>query len=172
MNGSNDGFSGKRKGAFAVYIEPWHADILSFLNLKKTSGVPESQKAKDLFYGLWVPDLFMHRIKTGEMWTLFSPKSCPDLVELHGPEFEKRYVEYENMPNIPKQRIKALDLMVKIAEAQINTGTPYMMYKDACNAKSNQQHCGTIKSSNLCTEIVEVTKSDEIAVCNLVCRTI
>jgi ribonucleoside-diphosphate reductase alpha chain len=159
--------SGKRKGAFAVYIEPWHADIASFLDLKKTVGVPEIKKAKDLFYGLWIPDLFMHRAFKKEMWSLFSPSACPELTHLHGRAFEKKYLECESNPNIPKTRVNAYDLLEKIASTQINTGTPYMMYKDACNAKSNQKHLGTIRSSNLCTEIVEYTCKDEIAVCNL-----
>jgi ribonucleotide reductase alpha subunit len=131
-------------------------------------GVPESRQAKDLFYGLWIPDLFMHRAHKNEMWTLFSPDSCPDLVDLWGAAFEERYVEYEKMSDLPKKQINAMDLLKEICEAQINTGTPYMMYKDACNGKSNQKNLGTIKSSNLCTEIVEYTQKDEIAVCNLV----
>lgn len=110
----------------------------------------------------------MHRAHKNEMWSLFSPDSCPDLVELWGEAFEKRYIEYENMPNIPKRQINALDLLKDICATQINTGTPYMLYKDACNGKSNQKNLGTIKSSNLCTEIIEYTQKDEIAVCNLV----
>lgn len=154
---------GKRKGAFAIYIEPWHADIFEFLNLKKNTG-NEEQKARDLFYGLWIPDLFMKRVKNNENWTLMCPNECPGLSDCHGEKFEQLYEKYESKG---RQTIKARELWEKIIISQIETGTPYMLYKDAANIKSNQQNLGTIKSSNLCTEIIEYTSDEEIAVCNL-----
>jgi ribonucleoside-diphosphate reductase alpha chain len=156
---------GKRKGSFAIYIEPWHADILDFLNLKKNHG-KEELRARDLFYALWIPDLFMKRVENNENWSLFSPSEAPGLADVYGEEFEKLYERYEKEG---KARIvlKAQDLWFEIIEAQIETGVPYMLYKDACNRKSNQKNLGTIKSSNLCTEIIEYTAPDEIAVCNL-----
>ncbi|MFN5912630.1 MAG: ribonucleoside-diphosphate reductase subunit alpha [Bacteroidota bacterium] len=156
---------GKRKGSFAIYIEPWHADVFDFLELKKNHG-KEEQRARDLFYALWIPDLFMKRVKENGDWTLMCPHECPGLSETHSAEFEALYTKYENEGR-GRKTVKAQDLWFKILESQIETGTPYMLYKDAANAKSNQQNLGTIKSSNLCTEIIEYTAPDEIAVCNL-----
>ncbi len=156
---------GKRKGSFAMYIEPWHADVFDFLDLKKNHG-KEEQRARDLFYALWIPDLFMKRVKENGDWTLMCPHECPGLSETHSAEFEKLYTSYEQQGK-GRKTIKAQDLWFKILESQIETGTPYMLYKDAANSKSNQQNLGTIKSSNLCTEIIEYTAPDEIAVCNL-----
>ena len=156
---------GKRKGSFAIYVEPWHADIFDFLDLKKNHG-KEEQRARDLFYALWVPDLFMKRVEEGGDWTLMCPDECAGLADTHGKKFEKLYLQYEK-DGKGKKTIKAQDLWFKILESQIETGTPYMLYKDAANAKSNQQNLGTIKSSNLCTEIIEYTAPDEVAVCNL-----
>jgi len=156
---------GKRKGSFAVYIEPWHADIFDFLDLKKNHG-KEEQRARDLFYALWIPDLFMKRVEEGGEWTLMDPSECPGLADVHSEEFESLYLKYE-AEDRGRKTIKAQDLWFKIMESQIETGTPYMLYKDACNSKSNQQNLGTIRSSNLCTEIVEFTSPDEVAVCNL-----
>jgi ribonucleoside-diphosphate reductase alpha chain len=156
---------GKRKGSFAIYLEPWHADVFDFLDLKKNHG-KEEQRARDLFYALWIPDLFMKRVKENGEWTLMCPHECPGLSETHSAEFEALYTRYEREGK-GRKTIKAQDLWFKILESQIETGTPYMLYKDAANAKSNQQNLGTIKSSNLCTEIIEYTASDEIAVCNL-----
>lgn len=156
---------GKRKGSFAMYLEPWHADIYDFLELKKNHGKEES-RARDLFYALWIPDLFMERVKNNGNWTLMCPRECPGLADVHSKEFEDRYVEYEKERK-GRKTIKAQDLWYKILESQIETGTPYMCYKDACNSKSNQQNIGTIKSSNLCSEILQFTSPSEIAVCNL-----
>ncbi len=156
---------GKRKGSFAIYLEPWHADVFDFLDLKKNHG-KEEMRARDLFYALWIPDLFMKRVEEDGMWTLMCPNECPGLADTHGEEFEKLYTRYESEGKGRKQ-VKAQDLWYKIVESQIETGTPYMLYKDACNGKSNQKNLGTIKSSNLCTEIVEYTAPDEVAVCNL-----
>jgi len=156
---------GKRKGSFAIYLEPWHADVFDFLDLKKNHG-KEEQRARDLFYALWIPDLFMKRVKENGDWTLMCPHECPGLSETHSAEFEALYSRYEREGK-GRKTIKAQDLWFKILESQIETGTPYMLYKDAANAKSNQQNLGTIKSSNLCTEIIEYTAPDEIAVCNL-----
>lgn len=156
---------GKRKGSFAMYIEPWHADVFDFLDLKKNHG-KEEQRARDLFYALWIPDLFMKRVKENGNWTLMCPHECPGLSETHSAEFEALYTRYE-AEGKGRKTIKAQDLWFKILESQIETGTPYMLYKDAANAKSNQQNLGVIKSSNLCTEIIEYTAPDEIAVCNL-----
>jgi ribonucleoside-diphosphate reductase alpha chain len=156
---------GKRKGSFAIYIEPWHADVFDFLDLKKNHG-KEEQRARDLFYALWIPDLFMKRVKENGDWTLMCPHECPGLSDSHSQEFEALYTRYENEGK-GRKTIKAQDLWFKILESQIETGTPYMLYKDAANSKSNQQNLGTIKSSNLCTEIIEYTAPDEIAVCNL-----
>jgi ribonucleoside-diphosphate reductase alpha subunit len=156
---------GKRKGSFAIYLEPWHADVFDFLDLKKNHG-KEEQRARDLFYALWIPDLFMKRVKENGDWTLMCPHECPGLSETHSAEFEALYTRYEREGK-GRKTIKAQDLWFKILESQIETGTPYMLYKDAANAKSNQQNLGTIKSSNLCTEIIEYTAPDEIAVCNL-----
>jgi len=156
---------GKRKGSFAIYIEPWHADIQDFLDLKKNTGV-EDQRARDLFYAMWVPDLFMKRVKNNEDWTLMCPNECPGLSDAYGEEFEALYTKYE-AEGKGRKTIKAQDVWFKILESQIETGTPYMVYKDAANLKSNQQNLGTIKSSNLCTEILEYSAPDETAVCNL-----
>jgi ribonucleoside-diphosphate reductase alpha subunit len=156
---------GKRKGSFAMYLEPWHADVFDFLDLKKNHG-KEEQRARDLFYALWIPDLFMKRVKENGDWTLMCPHECPGLSDTHSAEFEALYTKYETEGK-GRKTIKAQDLWFKILESQIETGTPYMLYKDAANAKSNQQNLGTIKSSNLCTEIIEYTAPDEVAVCNL-----
>ncbi len=156
---------GKRKGSFAIYLEPWHADIFEFLELKKNHG-KEELKARDLFYALWVPDLFMKRVEENGDWSLFCPNEAPDLTNSWGKEFENLYLKYENEGRA-RRIVKAQELWFSILESQIETGTPYILFKDACNKKSNQQNLGTIKSSNLCTEIVEYTSKDEVAVCNL-----
>ncbi len=156
---------GKRKGSFAIYVEPWHADIFDFLNLKKNHG-KEEMRARDLFYAMWIPDLFMRRVEEDSTWTLMCPNECPGLYDSHGDEFEKKYLDYEKN-NKGQKTIQARELWEKILESQIETGTPYMLYKDAANRKSNQQNLGTIRSSNLCTEILEYTSPDEVAVCNL-----
>ena len=156
---------GKRKGSFAIYIEPWHADVFDFLDLKKNHG-KEEQRARDLFYALWIPDLFMKRVEENGEWTLMCPKECPGLANTHSAEFEALYTKYESEGK-GRKTIKAQDLWFKILESQIETGTPYMLFKDAANSKSNQQNLGTIRSSNLCTEIIEYTAPDEVAVCNL-----
>lgn len=156
---------GKRKGAFAVYLEPWHADVVEFLQLRKNNGTEEN-RARDLFYALWIPDLFMKRVQNQEDWTLMCPNECPGLFECWGEEFEKLYTKYE-AEGKGRKKISAQWLWGQIIDSQIETGTPYLLYKDACNRKSNQQNLGTIKSSNLCTEILEYTSKDEVAVCNL-----
>ncbi|CAI8204009.1 MAG: Ribonucleoside-diphosphate reductase 1 subunit alpha [Flavobacteriaceae bacterium] len=156
---------GKRKGSFAIYVEPWHADIFDFLELKKNHG-KEEMRARDLFYAMWVPDLFMKRVEEDVEWTLMCPNECPGLFDCHGDAFEKLYIKYEKEGK-GRKTIKARELWEKILESQIETGTPYMLYKDSANRKSNQQNLGTIRSSNLCTEILEYTSPDEIAVCNL-----
>jgi len=155
----------KRPGAFAIYLEPWHADIFDFLDLKKNHG-KEENRARDLFYAMWIPDLFMKRVESDGEWSLMCPDKCPGLHEVWGEEFEALYEKYEKEGRATKT-IKAQSLWYAIIESQIETGTPYMLYKDACNRKSNQQNLGTIKCSNLCTEIVEYSSPDEIAVCNL-----
>nr|NVI77067.1 ribonucleoside diphosphate reductase large subunit [Cucujiformia] len=155
----------KRPGAFAIYLEPWHADIFDFLNLKKNSG-KEELRARDLFYALWIPDLFMERVDSDGKWSLMCPHVCPGLSDCWGDEFKKLYEKYEAEEKFVRQ-VEARKLWHAICTSQVETGTPYMLYKDACNRKSNHQHLGTIKSSNLCTEIVEYTAPDEIAVCNL-----
>ena len=156
---------GKRKGSFAIYMEPWHADVFDFLDLKKNHGKEES-RARDLFYAMWIPDLFMKRVEENGTWTLMCPNECPGLADTHSAAFEKLYTSYEAAGK-GRKTIKAQDLWFKILESQIETGTPYMLYKDAANSKSNQQNLGTIQSSNLCTEIIEYTSPDEVAVCNL-----
>ena len=156
---------GKRKGSFAIYIEPWHSDIFDFLDLKKNHG-KEEMRARDLFYAMWVPDLFMKRVEENAEWTLMCPNECPGLYDCHGEEFDKLYLKYEKKSK-GRKTIKARELWEKILESQIETGTPYMLYKDSANRKSNQKNLGTIRSSNLCTEILEYTSRDEIAVCNL-----
>ena len=156
---------GKRKGSFAVYMEPWHADIFDFLDLKKNHG-KEEMRARDLFYAMWIPDLFMKRVEADEDWTLMCPNECPHLFDTYGDEFEKLYTGYEKIGK-GRKTIKARKLWEKILEAQIETGNPYMLYKDSINRKSNQKNLGVIRSSNLCTEIMEYTAKDEVAVCNL-----
>lgn len=156
---------GKRKGAFAVYIEPWHADIFDFLDLKKNHG-KEEQRARDLFYAMWISDLFMNKVEKDEEWALFCPNEAPGLADTWGDEFEQLYNRYVSEGKARKT-IRARDLWFAIVESQVETGTPYMLYKDACNRKSNQQNLGTIRSSNLCTEILEYTSPGEVAVCNL-----
>ena len=156
---------GKRKGSFAIYLEPWHADIFDFLDLKKNHG-KEELRARDLFFAMWIPDLFMQRVENNEMWSLFCPNETPGLADVWGEEFERLYEKYEREGRFRKQ-IKAQDLWFEILESQIETGTPYILYKDAANRKSNQKNLGTIKSSNLCTEIIEYTSPEEVAVCNL-----
>jgi ribonucleoside-diphosphate reductase alpha subunit len=155
----------KRPGAFAIYLEPWHADVFDFLDLRKNTGKEES-RARDLFYALWIPDLFMKRVETDGDWSLMCPHECPGLADCWGDDFERLYEQYE-AEGRQRKTIKAQKLWAAIIEAQIETGTPYMLYKDACNRKSNQQNLGTIKCSNLCTEIVQYSSPDEIAVCNL-----
>lgn len=156
---------GKRKGSIAAYIEPWHADIFAFLDLRKNHG-NEMERARDLFYALWIPDLFMKRVEQNGEWTLMCPNECPGLDTCWGEEFEALYEKYEREGK-GRKTIKAQQLWFAVLDSQVETGTPYMLYKDSCNRKSNQQNLGTIKCSNLCTEIVEYTAPDEIAVCNL-----
>ena len=156
---------GKRKGSIAVYIEPWHADIMEFLDLKKNHG-NEMERARDLFYAMWMPDLFMERVEQKGDWTLMCPNECPGLCDTWGPEFKELYEKYEREGK-GRKSMPAQELWFAIIASQVETGTPYMLYKDACNSKSNQQNLGTIRSSNLCTEIVEYTSKDEVAVCNL-----
>lgn len=156
---------GKRKGSFAIYLETWHADIFEFLDLKKNTG-KEEMRARDLFFAMWTSDLFMKRVQEDSHWTLMCPNECPGLYDVYGEEFEKLYISYEEKGK-GRKTIKARELWEKILESQIETGTPYMLYKDAANRKSNQKNLGTIRSSNLCTEILEYTSKDEIAVCNL-----
>ncbi len=156
---------GKRKGSFAIYLEPWHADIFDFLDLKKNHG-KEELRARDLFYALWISDLFMKRVEDNEDWSLFCPNEAPGLSDAYGDDFERLYAKYEKEGKARKV-VKAQDLWFEVLEAQIETGVPYILYKDAANKKSNQKNLGTIKSSNLCTEIMEYTSKDEVAVCNL-----
>lgn len=156
---------GKRKGSFAVYLEPWHADVFQFLDLKKNHG-KEEMRARDLFFAMWIPDLFMKRVEEDGDWTLMCPNECPHLYDTYGDEFDKLYTGYEKIGK-GRKTIRARELWEKILEAQIETGNPYMLYKDAVNRKSNQKNLGTIRSSNLCTEIMEYTAKDEVAVCNL-----
>ena len=156
---------GKRKGSFAIYMEPWHADVFNFLDLRKNTGA-EEMRARDLFYAMWIPDLFMKRVEENGDWTIMCPNECPHLFDTYVDEFEKLYTGYEKVGK-GRKTIKARSLWEKILEAQIETGNPYMLYKDAANRKSNQKNLGTIRSSNLCTEIMEYTAQDEVAVCNL-----
>jgi len=156
---------GKRKGSIAAYLEPWHADVFAFLDLRKNHG-DENQRARDLFYALWIPDLFMERVQANGEWTLMCPNECPGLDTCHGDEFKALYESYEKQ-NKGRQTIKAQTLWFAVLDSQVETGTPYMLFKDHCNNKSNQKNLGTIRCSNLCTEIVEYTAPDEIAVCNL-----
>lgn len=157
--------SGKRAGSFAIYLEPWHADIDNFLEMKKNHG-DEEMKARDLFYALWIPDLFMERVKTNGDWTLMCPDQCPGLSDVYGAKFAELYTKYETEGR-GRKTVKARDLWFKILDSQMETGTPYLLYKDAVNEKSNQKNLGTIKSSNLCTEINEYSDDKETAVCNL-----
>ncbi|NUY81552.1 ribonucleoside-diphosphate reductase subunit alpha [Flavobacterium sp. MAH-1] len=156
---------GKRKGSFAIYVEPWHADIFEFLELRKNHG-KEEMRARDLFLGMWIPDLFMKRVQDDASWTLMCPNECPGLYDVHSEEFDALYLKYESEGK-GRKTIKAREIWEKILESQIETGLPYMLYKDAANRKSNQKNLGTIRSSNLCTEIIEYTSADEVAVCNL-----
>ncbi len=156
---------GKRKGSFAIYIEPWHADVYDFIDLRKNHG-KEEMRARDLFLALWINDLFMKRVEEDAEWTLMCPNECPGLADVYGEEFDALYMSYEAAGK-GRRKIKARELWEKILEAQVETGTPYMLYKDAANRKSNQKNLGTIRSSNLCTEIMEFTSKDEVAVCNL-----
>ncbi|EGG23669.1 ribonucleotide reductase large subunit [Cavenderia fasciculata] len=157
---------GKRKGAFAVYLEPWHSDIFEFLDLKKNHG-KEEMRARDLFYALWVSDLFMERVEQNAEWSLFCPNEAPGLADCYGDKFRDLYLSYEQTPGLARKVVKAQDLWFAIIDSQIETGTPYILYKDACNEKSNQKNLGTIQCSNLCTEIIQYTSADEVAVCNL-----
>lgn len=156
---------GKRPGAFAVYLEPWHADVFDVLSLKKNHG-KEEQRARDLFYGLWIPDLFMKRVENDENWSLMCPDQCRGLADCYGEEFEELYTKYEREGKVVRT-VRARELWSSILEAQIETGTPYLLYKDSCNKKSNQKNLGTIQCSNLCTEIIQYTDKEEVAVCNL-----
>jgi ribonucleotide reductase alpha subunit len=156
---------GRRNGSFAIYLEPWHADIIDFLDLKKNQG-DEEMRARDLFYALWIPDLFMEKIKTNEDWCMFCPDECPGLADVYGNEFKELYTKYEKAGSF-KRKVKSRDLWFKILDSQMETGTPYLCYKDASNNKSNQKNLGTIKSSNLCTEIIQYSDKNETAVCNL-----
>ena len=156
---------GRRNGSFAIYLEPWHADIVDFLDLKKNQG-DEEMRARDLFYAIWMPDLFMEKVKTNEDWCLFCPDECPGLADVYGNEFKELYIKYENAGKF-KRKIKSRELWFKILDSQMETGTPYLCYKDAANHKSNQKNLGTIKSSNLCTEIIQYSNECETAVCNL-----
>lgn len=156
---------GKRNGSFAIYLEPWHADVMDFLEMRKNHG-DEEMKGRDLFYALWIPDLFMKRVERDEHWTLMCPDKCKKLSDVYGEEFDKLYTQYETNSQGNKV-VKARDLWFRILDSQMETGTPYLLYKDACNIKSNQKNLGTIKSSNLCTEIIEYSSPNETAVCNL-----
>lgn len=156
----------KRPGAFAIYLEPWHADIFEFLDLRKNHG-KEEVRARDLFYALWIPDLFMQRVQGNGQWSLFCPNEAPGLADVYGEEFVALYTKYENTPDLPRHVVKAQKLWHAVLEAQVETGGPFMLYKDAANSKSNQKNLGTIKSSNLCTEIIEYSAPDEVSVCNL-----
>ena len=156
---------GKRNGSFAIYLEPWHSDVFEFIELKKNHG-NELERARDLFYALWIPDLFMRKVKEDEEWCLFCPNECPGLSDKHSEEFEELYMKYESEKK-ERKKVKARDLWNAILTSQIEVGMPYLLYKDTCNRKSNQKNLGTIKSSNLCTEIIEYTSPEETAVCNL-----
>ena len=158
--------SGKRNGSFAIYLEPWHPEIEDFLELKKNHG-DEDMRARDLFYALWIPDLFMKKVKNNESWCFFCPNKCPGLSDVYDDKFEELYDYYESNPDMIHKKINARDLWFKILDSQMETGTPYILYKDAANKKSNQKNLGTIKSSNLCTEIIEYSDDRESAVCNL-----
>jgi ribonucleotide reductase alpha subunit len=155
---------GKRNGSFAIYLEPWHSDIEDFLRLKLNQGA-EEERARDLFYALWIPDLFMKRVEEDSHWTLMCPSQCPGLSDCYGAKFEEMYINYECQKK--GKRVKATEIWKLIMDSQIQTGMPYLCYKDSANSKSNQQNLGVIKSSNLCAEIIEYSASDETAVCNL-----
>lgn len=155
----------KRPGAFCIYLEPWHADIIDFLQLRKNHG-KEEMRARDLFYALWIPDLFMRRVENNEDWSLFSPDETPGLADCYGEEFDQLYHKYEKELK-PMKKLKAQKIWSEILQSQTETGVPFMLYKDACNRKSNQKNLGVIKSSNLCCEIVEYSSPEEVAVCNL-----
>lgn len=157
---------GKRPGSFAIYLEPHHPDIMDFLNLRKNNGA-EELRCRDLFLGLWISDLFMERVRSNQMWSLFSPNDCPDLQDAYGSEYVTKYTNYEADTTVPRQTIRARTIWTALLVSQQETGTPYMLYKHACNAKSNQRNIGTIRSSNLCTEIIQYSDANEIAVCNL-----
>jgi len=156
---------GKRKGSIAIYLEPWHPDLIEFLDLRKNHG-KEEMRARDLFYALWTPDLFMERVEANAEWSFFCPNECPGLQDVYGEEFNALYHSYEEQ-GLARKTVPAREVWDKVVESQIETGTPYMLYKDAANMKSNQKNLGTIRSSNLCTEIMEYTSADEVAVCNL-----
>ena len=156
---------GKRKGSIAIYLEPWHPDLIEFLDLRKNHG-KEEMRARDLFYALWTPDLFMERVEANGDWSFFCPNECPGLQDVYGEEFNALYHSYEEQ-GLARKTVPAREVWDKVVESQIETGTPYMLYKDAANMKSNQKNLGTIRSSNLCTEIMEYTSADEVAVCNL-----
>jgi ribonucleoside-diphosphate reductase alpha subunit len=156
---------GKRNGSFAIYLEPWHADIAMFLQMRKNHG-DEELKARDLFYALWIPDLFMERVKANSKWTLMCPDECPGLSDVYGKDFVELYEKYEKEGK-GRETVDARDLWFQVLDAQMETGTPYLLYKDAANQKSNQKNIGTIKSSNLCCEIMEYSDGNETAVCNL-----
>jgi ribonucleoside-diphosphate reductase alpha subunit len=156
---------GKRNGSIAIYLEPWHSDVETFIDMKKNTGA-EEERARDLFYALWIPDLFMERVDANGEWTLMCPDECPGLADVYGEEFVKLYTSYESQGK-GRESVKARELWFQVLDAQMETGTPYLLYKDACNRKSNQKNVGTIKSSNLCTEIIEYSDEKETAVCNL-----
>jgi ribonucleoside-diphosphate reductase alpha subunit len=156
---------GKRNGSFAIYLEPWHADVENFLQMRKNHG-DEELKARDLFYALWVPDLFMERVKADGQWTLMCPDECPGLADVYGDDFKELYRKYES-DGKGRKTVKARELWFQVLDSQMETGTPYLCYKDAANKKSNQQNVGVIKSSNLCSEIIEYSDDKESAVCNL-----
>jgi len=164
-NGVIHNGGGKRNGSFAIYLEPWHADLYNFLDMRRNQG-DEEMKGRDLFYALWIPDLFMKRIQEDGYWTFMCPDECPGLSDVYGDEFDKLYIKYENEQK-GRHRILAREVWFRVLDSQMETGTPYLLYKDACNSKSNQKNLGTIKSSNLCTEIVEYSDANETAVCNL-----
>jgi ribonucleoside-diphosphate reductase alpha chain len=156
---------GKRKGSFAIYLEPWHADIFDFLDLKRNHG-KEENRARDLFFALWIPDLFMKKVEANADWSLFCPHECPGMSDCYGDDFERLYEKYVSEGKA-RRTVSAQELWFQILESQVETGTPYILFKDSANKKSNQKNLGTIKSSNLCTEIIEYTAPDEVAVCNL-----
>ena len=157
--------AGRRKGSFAIYLEPWHPDIMEFLELRLNQG-DEEARCRDLFTALWIPDLFMKRVEQGGNWSLFCPNKAPGLSDVYGDDFEELYLKYEQ-EGIANRVLPAAEIWKSIIKSQSETGTPYMLFKDSCNRKSNQKNLGTIKSSNLCSEIIEYSNKDETAVCNL-----